>query len=84
MMKVIGTFVAILVLIVVVYPFLQDAYQRYQIAHRLDAVMDARERSEFRQWSGDAKSFAQRLYDRCELSQGKGAVQCERYRSALE
>ncbi|HEX3860914.1 MAG TPA: hypothetical protein VHY35_04425 [Stellaceae bacterium] len=46
--------------------------------------MDTQERAEFRQWNGDAMSFARRLYDRCELTWGRSAVQCERYRSAFE
>ena len=80
MAKTIGTLIALLVIIVVVYPFAQDAYQRYLVEQHLKSVMSAQERAEFRDWSGDAMSFAKRLYDRCELSQGQGAVQCERYR----
>lgn len=83
MTKILGTIVTLLILIVVVYPFAQDAYQRYQVAHRLDSVMSSQERAEFRNWSGDAVSFAENLYRRCELKQGQGAVPCERYRSAL-
>ncbi len=83
MMRILGIVVAILLIIVLAYPFAQDAYQRYLVAHRLDAVMSAQERAEFRNWSGDAMSFAKRLYDRCELNQGKGAVQCDRYRYAF-
>lgn len=83
MTKTLGTIIALLLIIVLVYPFAQDAYQRYQVAHRLDAVMNTQERAEFRNWNGDAVSFAERLYKRCELTQGQGAVQCDRYRSAL-
>jgi hypothetical protein len=41
--------------------------------------MNATEKAEFDRWQGDAGSFAKMLYDRCQLNQGKGAVQCGRY-----
>jgi hypothetical protein len=84
MLRVIGIVFGLLFLILVIYPFAQDAYQRYEVGQRLNAVMDTQERAEFRQWNGDAMSFARRLYDRCELTWGRSAVQCERYRSAFE
>jgi len=84
MLKFLGTCVALLVIIAVGYPFAQDAYHRYQVSRRLDAVMDSQDRAAFRQWNGSAIDFAKTLYDRCELSEGKGAVQCERYRYAFE
>jgi len=84
MLKIVGTCVVILVLIAVGYPFAQDAYHWWQVKQRLSTVMDSKERAEFQSWKGDATSFAKTLYDRCQLSQGKGAVQCDRYRSAFE
>jgi len=84
MARTIGTFIGILVLLVLIYPFAQDAYHRYLVADRLKTVMTTQERAEFSNWSGDAKSFATRLYERCELTQGKGAVQCDRYRFAMD
>jgi len=84
MLRILGIIIAALVIIVLLYPFAQDAYQRYLVAERLKSVMTPRESAEFNNWSGDAKSFAQSLYERCELTQGKGAVQCDRYRFALE
>jgi hypothetical protein len=84
MVKTVGTFIAVLVLLVLVYPFAQEAYHRYLVADRLKTVMTAQERAEFNNWIGDAKSFATRLYERCELQQGKGAVPCDRYRFAME
>lgn len=84
MMRVLGICIAVLLIVVVAYPFVQDAYQRYQVSERLKSVMTSQERAEFRNWTGDAASFAKRLYDRCELNQGRGAVQCERYRFAYE
>lgn len=74
----------VVVLVVVIYPFAQDAYHRYLVSDRLKTVMTSQERAEFNNWTGDAMSFATRLYQRCELSQGKGAVQCDRYKFAME
>ncbi len=84
MMKVLGTIVALVVIIAIGYPFAQDAYHRYQVSRRLDTVMDSNDRAAFRQWNGDAASFAKTLYERCEITNGRGAVQCERYRYAFE
>ena len=84
MMRVLGTIVALVVIIAVGYPFAQDAYHRYQVSRRLDTVMDSNDRAAFRQWNGDAASFAKTLYERCEITNGRGAVQCERYRYAFE
>ena len=84
MLKILGTFVALVVLIAVVYPFAQDAYHRYQVQRQLDTVMDSHDRAAFKQWNGDAASFAKTLYERCELTNGRGAAQCQRYRSVFE
>jgi hypothetical protein len=82
--RIIGTIIGVIVLIVVITPFLRDAYNRYLISDRLKTVMTAQERAEFNNWNGDAMSFANRLYQRCELAQGKGAAQCDRYKFPLE
>jgi len=79
----IATCIALVLLIAFGYPFAQDAYHRYQVSRRLDAVMDSNDRAAFRQWNGDAASFAKALFERCELTNGRGAVQCERYRYAF-
>ena len=84
MLRLLGIAFGAVVLAIVAYPFVQDAYSRYQVSQRLDTVMDAREKAEFRRWPGDAMSFARALYERCELSQGKGAAACERYRVAYQ
>jgi hypothetical protein len=84
MAKIVGILVAVIVLIVVIYPFAQDAYHRYLVSDRLKTVMTSQERAEFNNWNGDAMSFATSLYQRCELQQGKGAVQCDRYKFAME
>lgn len=82
--RIIGTLLALLVFIVVGLPFVRDAYHWWVVKQRLASVMTATEKAEFQQWQGDAASFAKMLYDRCELTQGRGAVQCERYRYAFE
>ena len=84
MAKTLGIIIAVLVLIVVAYPFARDAYERHLVRERLISVMTPQERVAFDNWQGDAKSFAQSLYNRCELAQGKGAVPCERYRYAYD
>ncbi len=84
MIRILGTVAALVLLIVVAYPFAQDAYHRYQVSRRLDTVMDERDRAALRQWNGDAVSFSRSLYERCELTQGRGAAACERYRYASQ
>lgn len=84
MLRILGIVIAALVLVVLIYPFAQDAYQRYLVADRLKTVMTPQESAEFNNWTGDANSFARRLYERCELTQGQGAVQCDRYKFAFE
>ena len=82
--RIIGTLLALAVFIVVGLPFVKDAYHWWVVKQRLASVMTTTEKAEFQQWQGDAGSFAKMLYDRCQLSQGRGAVQCERYRYAFE
>ena len=84
MLKILGTAIALLLIIGFGYPFAKHAYQLYQVSRRLDSVMSPQDRAEFRDWKGDAGSFAKSLYDRCELTQGQGAPQCERYRFAFQ
>ena len=84
MLRILGICVALVVIIAVGYPFAQDAYHRYQVSRQLDQVMDSQDRAAFRQWNGDAASFAKTLYERCELTNGRGAAQCQRYRSVLQ
>jgi hypothetical protein len=83
MLRLLGIAFAAVVLAIVAYPFLQDAYGRYQVSRRLEAVMDSRERAEFQRWTGDATSFARALYERCQ-ARGNTTVQCDRYRYAYQ
>ena len=84
MLRILGILITLLLIVAIGYPFAQDAYRRYQVSQRLDSVMDSSDRAAFRQWNGDAASFAKALYERCEITNGRSAVQCERYRYALE
>jgi len=84
MFRLLGFAFGAVLLVIVSYPFIQDAYSRYQVSQHLDAVMDSREKAEFHRWSGDATSFARALFERCELSQGKSAAACDRYRTAFQ
>lgn len=83
MTRYLGIAAALLLLLLAAYPFGREAYQRYEIARRLDSVMDERDRAAFAQWNGDARSFGKSLFDRCERVQGQGATACERYRFTL-
>jgi hypothetical protein len=82
--RILGIIIALLLILGLAYPFAQEAYHRYLISERLKSVLTAQERAEFRNWSGDAMSFAKSLYERCELQQGRGAIQCERYRYPMQ
>ena len=84
MTRVLGTCVALVLAALFVFPFGKDIYHRIQVHRQLEAVMDERDRAAFREWSGDAASFGRTLYERCELVNGRGAQNCERYRIALE
>ena len=66
------------------YPFLHDAYRRYEVIHRLGPSLSEHDRAAFRAWQGDAPSFARHLYARCTRSFGDLATGCERYRLAAE
>lgn len=84
MLRIFGICIGVLLLIAIGYPFAQDAYHRYLVSQQLDRVMDSHDRAAFRQWSGDAASFAKTLYDRCEITYGRGAAQCQRYKSVFQ
>jgi hypothetical protein len=84
MIRILGTCAAFALIIVLAYPFARDAFHRYEIAHRLDPLMDDRDRAAFRAWSGDAASFGRSLYERCELINGEGAPSCDPYRRAIQ
>ena len=84
MVRILGTCVALALIVILAYPFVREAYHRYEVARRLEPLMDDRDRAAFRAWSGDATSFGRSLYERCELINGAGAPTCEPYRQAIQ
>jgi hypothetical protein len=73
----------LVLIIALAFPFAKEAYQRYEIAKRLDPLMDERDRAAFRSWSGDAASFGRSLYERCEVVNGRDAPACDALKSAI-
>jgi hypothetical protein len=84
MVRILGTCVALALIIVMAFPFVHDAYHRYEVAQRLKPLMSDRDLAAWRQWNGDAKSFGRSLLERCELSNGSGSPVCDPYKSAIE
>jgi hypothetical protein len=84
MVKILGTCIALALIMLLAFPFAREAYHRYEVARRLDPLMDERDRAAFRAWSGDATSFGRSLFERCELINGVGAATCQPYRSAIQ
>jgi hypothetical protein len=76
MVRMLGTCVALALIIVLAFPFARDAYHRYEVARRLDP----QERAAFQNWSGDPASFMRSLYERCELINGRNAPACDGYK----
>jgi hypothetical protein len=83
MIRILGTVAALALIIVLAFPFAREAYHRYEVARRLEPLMDERDRAAFRAWPGDAASFGRSLYERCELINGAGAATCEPYKLAI-
>ena len=84
MIRGLGIVIAVVLVVLFAVPFGRDAYHRYIVSERLKSVLTPQERAEFDNWNGTAVSFAETLYARCELTQGKSAVQCDRYKYAYE
>src|SRR5262249_46364455 len=78
-----GCLVAVL-LTAMAYPFLNDAYHRHATTARLAGAMNEYDRAALAAWDGDAVSFARHLHARCELTFGKDARTCDRYRFVAE
>lgn len=76
MARILGTCLALTLVVVMAYPFARDAYHRYEIAKRLDP----QDRVAFQNWSGDPGSFLRSLRERCELTNGPNAPACEPYK----
>ncbi|HWB51693.1 MAG TPA: hypothetical protein VG651_21475 [Stellaceae bacterium] len=84
MVRILGTVVALALVMLVALPFARDAYHRYQVAQRLKPLMNEHDQAAWRDWNGDAVSFGRSLYQRCELINGPGAQSCEAYRVAIQ
>jgi hypothetical protein len=84
MVRILGSVVAMTVLIVVAFPFGHEAYHRFQVAQRLKPLMSEHDQAAWRDWNGDAVSFGRSLYECCALINGQGAQNCEAYRVAIQ
>jgi hypothetical protein len=84
MVRILGSVVAMTVLIVVAFPFGHEAYHRFQVAQRLKPLMSEHDQAAWRDWNGDAVSFGRSLHERCALINGQGAQNCEAYRVAIQ
>ena len=81
MARILGTVIALVLLVVFAYPFVRDAYYRSEVRARL---ADERDRLEFDNWKGDPASFMRSRYSACQMSNGRGAPACDRYRVASD
>jgi len=84
MIRILGTCAALLVLLLVAFPFGREAYQRYEVAQRLKPLMNDRDLAAWRDWNGDAISFGRSLYERCQLMNGREAASCDAYKIAIQ
>jgi hypothetical protein len=84
MVRIVGTGAALILVVVLALPFARDAYHRYEVAQRLNQVMDERDRAAFQAWNGDPRAFGRSLYERCELTNGQNAAACEPLRLASQ
>jgi hypothetical protein len=84
MVRILGTCVALALIIFMAFPFARDAYHRYEVAQRLKPLMSEADRAAWRNWNGDAESFGRSLYERCELVNGTGSPNCDAYKSAIQ
>jgi len=84
MVRILGTAIALMLVMLVAFPFARDAYHRYEVAQRLKPLMNDHDLAAWRDWSGDAVSFGRSLYERCELINGRGAANCEPYKVAIQ
>jgi hypothetical protein len=82
--RILGTFAALGLIVALAFPFARDAYHRFAVAQRLTPLMSDHDMAAWRQWNGDAVSFGRSLYERCELTNGRGAPSCEAFKSAIQ
>jgi len=79
MARFLGSLIAICLILLLVTPFVREAYHRYELGRHLDTVLTERDREAFQNWQGDAASFGRSLLERCEIENGRGAPECRRY-----
>jgi hypothetical protein len=84
MVRILGTCIALALVLLVAFPFARDAYHRYEVAQRLKPLMNEYDQAAWRDWSGDAISFGRSLYERCKLINGQSAANCDAYRIAIQ
>lgn len=84
MIRIVGTCIALGLVVVLAYPFAKTAYQRYEVSQKLKAVMTDRERAAFNNWNGDPRSFAASLYATCTQAKGEGSPACDPYKNAMQ
>jgi hypothetical protein len=84
MVRILGSVVALALVVLVALPFARDAYHRYQVAQRLKPLMNEHDQAAWRGWNGDAVSFGRSLYERCALINGQSAQNCEAYKVAIQ
>ena len=84
MVRILGSCVALALIIVLAFPFAHDAYRRYEVAQRLKPLMNEHDQAAWRDWNGDAVSFGRSLYAKCELTNGQGSPACDAYKSAIQ
>lgn len=84
MIRILGSCVALALIVFLAFPFVTDAYHRYEIGQRLKPLMDARDQAAWQAWSGDPAAFGRSLYERCELVNGPGSPACDPYKKAIE
>jgi hypothetical protein len=80
MSRMLGTLVAVAIVVLLAAPFVREAYHRYQLAQDLQTVMSDRDRAAFQDWKGDAASFGRSLFDRCVRENGRDSPTCQPYR----
>jgi hypothetical protein len=80
MSRMLGTVVALAIVVLLAAPFVQEAYHRYELAKDLQTVMSDRDRAAFQDWKGDATSFGRSLLERCERENGRDSSACQPYR----
>lgn len=71
---------AFAILSVIAFPFIRDAYTRYEIMRRFGPTLSEQDRAAFNYWQGDMTSFVRYILARCEQTAGPDAKACQAYR----